>query len=206
MLAILADPFVRATVMLVLAARVPLCRRRSPASLRPLVWTLACGGVLALPLASALLPNWRVAGWPRLAVPVAFNAQQVAGLPETALQAQAPKRAPSTAAPTVHEQRPAPSSTVSEGSERWRLTPDWTTLVLPVWLSGVGAVLILLAIVMARIMLLDRVARPVRDGACVRLVAGPAPEFGGHRRVRVCRSKGAARSHAVGRVPAASFR
>src|SRR2546425_5240188 len=192
MLAILADAFVKATVLLLLAALVTVCQRRSPASLRHLVWTLACGGVLALPLASALLPNWRVAGWPRLAVPVAFNAQQVAGLPETALQAQAPKRAPSTAAPTVHEQRPAPSSTVSEGSERWRLTPDWTTLVLPVWLSGVGAVLILLAIGMARIMWLDRVTRPVQDEAWLILVDELSLELGLRRHLRLLQAKGPA--------------
>ncbi len=61
MIAILADAFVKATVLLVLAAVVTVFLRRSPASLRHLVWTLACGGVLALPLASALLPNWRLA-------------------------------------------------------------------------------------------------------------------------------------------------
>src|SRR2546430_17147291 len=115
MIAFLADAFVKATVLLLLAALVTVFLRRSPASLRHLVWTLACGGVLALPLASALLPNWRVAGWPRLDVPVAFNAEQVGGLPETTPRAQAPKRAPSAAAPTVHEQSPVPS-TVSAGS------------------------------------------------------------------------------------------
>src|SRR5207237_8936153 len=71
MIAILADAFVKATVLLLLAAVGTVCLRRAPASLRHLVWTLACGGVLALPLVSALLPNWRVAGWPRLDVPVA---------------------------------------------------------------------------------------------------------------------------------------
>ena len=65
MLAMLADAFVKATVLLVLAAVVTVFLRRSPASLRHLVWTLACGGVLALPLASALLPNWKLALWPR---------------------------------------------------------------------------------------------------------------------------------------------
>src|SRR3989441_8314029 len=189
MLAILADAFVKATVLLLLAALVTVCQRRSPASLRHLVWTLACGGVLALPLASALLPNWRVAGWPRLAVPVAFNAQQVAGLPETALQAQAPKRAPSTAAPTVHEQRPAPSSTVSEGSERWRLAPDWPALVFPVWLSGVAAVLIRLAVGIARITWVDRVTRPVDDEAWLILVDELSLELGLRRHVRVLQSR-----------------
>src|SRR5216684_1188990 len=112
MIAILADAFVKATVLLVLAAGVTLLLRRSAASLRHLVWTLACGGVLALPLASALLPNWSLAGWPRLDVPVAFSAERVAGLPETPSHAQAPKRAPSATAPTVHKQSSVRSSTV----------------------------------------------------------------------------------------------
>src|SRR5258707_12133932 len=100
MIAFLADAFVKTTVLLVLAAVVTVSLRRSPGSLRPLVWTLACGGVLALPLASALLPNWRVAGWPRLDVPVAINAEQIAGIPETAAQPPAP-RSPTSAAATV---------------------------------------------------------------------------------------------------------
>src|ERR1700704_1630866 len=141
MIAILADAFVKATVLLVLAAVVTVFLRRSPASLRHLVWTLACGGVLALPLASALLPNWSLAGWPRLDVPVAFNAEQVAGVPETATPAQARRRGPSAAAPAAHQQTSVTSSTVPEATVQWHLTPRWITLVFPIWLSGVGVVL-----------------------------------------------------------------
>src|SRR5882672_12169148 len=110
MIAILADAFVKATVLLVLAALVTVFLRRSPASLRHLVWTLACGGVLALPLASALLPNWRLAAWPRLNVPVAFDAAQVATEPPLA------KATPAPATPAVHEPSPAPSATINAGS------------------------------------------------------------------------------------------
>src|SRR5216117_1236070 len=56
MIAILADAFVKATVLLVLAAVVTVFLRRSPASLRHLVWTLACGGVLADARGSASTP------------------------------------------------------------------------------------------------------------------------------------------------------
>src|SRR5438105_5706842 len=129
MIAILADAFVKATVLLLLAAVGTVFLRRSTASLRHLVWTLACGGVLALPLASALLPNWRVAGWPRLDVPAAFNAEQ--------LTPQAPERDAKLAArvaPRVHAASPAPSATIDQEPVRRRLTPDWTMLVLPVWL------------------------------------------------------------------------
>src|SRR5882724_1810385 len=187
MIAILADAFVKATVLLVLAAVVTVFLRRSPASLRHLVWTLACGGVLALPLASALLPNWRLAAWPRLDVPVAFDAEQLA--PQAS--EQDPKPAPPVV-PTVHATVPPTSAAGETEPVHWRLTPDWTTLVVPVWLSGVGAVLILLAVGMARIMWLDRVTRPVQDEAWLVLVAELSLELGLHRHVRLLQASGPA--------------
>ena len=187
MIAILADAFVKATVLLVLAAVVTVFLRRSPASLRHLVWTLACGGVLALPLASALLPNWRLAAWPRLDVPVAFDAEQLA--PQAS--EQDPKPAPPVV-PTAHATIPPTSAAGETEPVRWRLTPDWTTLVVPVWLSGVGAVLILLAVGMARIMWLDRVTRTVEDEAWLILVDELALELGLTRHVRLLQATGPA--------------
>src|SRR2546423_1448949 len=187
MIAILADGFVKATVLLVLAAGGTVFLRRSAASLRHFVWTLACGGVLALPLASALLPNWRVAGWPRLDVPVAFNTEQ--------LTPQAPERdakPPARVAPPVHAASPPPSATIDQEPVRWRLTPDWTTLVFPVWLGGALAVLILLAVGMARIMWLDRVTRPVEDEAWLILVDELSLELGLTRHVRLLQATGPA--------------
>jgi len=187
MIAILADAFVKATVLLVLAAVVTVFLRRSPASLRHLVWTLACGGVLALPLASALLPNWRLAAWPRLDVPVAFDVEQLA--PQAS--EQDPKPAPPVV-PTAHATVSPTSAAAETEPVRWRLTPDWTTLVLPVWLSGVGAVLLLLAVGMARIMWLDRVTRPVEDDAWLILVDELSLELGLTRHVRLLQAKGPA--------------
>ncbi len=187
MIAILADAFVKATVLLVLAAVVTVFLRRSPASLRHLVWTLAFGGVLALPLASALLPNWRLAAWPRLDVPVAFDAEQLA--PQAS--EQDPKPAPPVM-PTAHATVPPTSAAGETEPVRWRLTPDWTTLVFPVWLSGVGAVLILLAVGMARIMWLDRVTRPVEDEAWLILVDELSLELGLTRHVRLLQASGPA--------------
>ena len=187
MLAILADAFVKATVLLVLAAVVTVFLRRAPASLRHLVWTLACGGVLALPLASALLPNWKLALWPRLDVPVAFDAEQLAP------RAADPDPKPAArVVPTVHTPTPSPSSTIDAEPVRWHLTPDWTALVLPVWLSGVGAVLILLAVGLARIMWLDRVTQPVADEGWLILVDELSLELGLRRHVRLLQSKGPA--------------
>src|SRR2546422_2099447 len=187
MIAILADAFIKSTVLLLLAAGVTVLLRRSAASLRHLVWTLACGGVLALPLASALLPNWHLGGWPRLEVPVAFDAEQLAQ--------QVPARDPTPAArvvPMVEAPSPAPSATVDAGPVRWRLTSDWTALVFPVWLSGVAAVLILLSVGIARIVWLDRITRPVQDEAWLTLVDELSLELGLRRHVRLLQAKGPA--------------
>src|SRR5260370_37893093 len=158
MIAILADAFVKATVLLLLAAIVTLCLRRSPASLRHLVWSLACGAALACPFAPALLPNWRVAGWPRLEVAVAVDATQVAGARVQTRRAPRPAPAPAAREPAAT----VPSSTVDAGPLRWRRTPDWSAFVFPVWLGGVAVVLVLLGIGMARIFRLARVHEPMR--------------------------------------------
>src|SRR2546423_6774878 len=103
MIAFLIDAFVKATVLLLLAALGTLLLRRSAAALRHLVWALAGGGVLALPLASALLPNWRLAGWPRLEVPIAFHAAQTAGTPVVQPKPAAPLARPAPAVPELRE-------------------------------------------------------------------------------------------------------
>src|SRR6266516_1730651 len=113
MIAILADAFVKATVLLLLAAGVTLLLRSGAASLRHLVWTLACGGVLALPLASALLPNWRLAGWPRLDVPVAFDLNQTSTARDV-IATSTPKTAPSAAARVVRAPDSDPSETTAD--------------------------------------------------------------------------------------------
>src|SRR5205807_5147319 len=94
--------------------------------------------------------------------------------------------------PRVHAASPAPSATIDQEPVRRRLTPDWTMLVLPVWLGGALAVLILLGVGMARIMWLDRVTRPVEDEAWLILVDGLSLELGLHRHVRLLQAKGPA--------------
>src|SRR5712691_1516834 len=188
MIAILADAFVKATVLLLLAAIVTLCLRRSPASLRHLVWSLACGGVLALPLASALLPNWWVAGWPRLDVPVAFDATQIAGAREQIPRVPRPAPAPAAREPAAT----VPAATVDAGSMHWRLSPDWTAFVFPVWLGGVAVVLVLLGIGMARIFWLDRVTEPMRDEGWLILAEELSLELGVTRHVRLLQARGPA--------------
>src|SRR2546426_692060 len=189
MIAILADAFVKATVLLLLAAGVTLLLRGSAAPLRHLVWTLACGGVLALPLASALLPNWRVAGWPRLDVPVAFDLNEMPAQRHAAAAATDPTPA---AKPAPRAPSSAPSVATDVEPVRWRIRPNWTALVFPVWLSGVAAVLILLAVGMARIAWLDRTTAPLRDERWLLLVEDLSLELGLTRHVRLLQAHGPA--------------
>lgn len=191
MIAILIDAFVKSTVLLLLAAGGTLLLRRSPAALRHLVWALACGGVLALPLASALLPNWRIAAWPRLEVPVAFEAKQVAAAPPAASPAPA-LRPPAPDRAAVRESNPLPSATLAAGSVRWQLTPDWTAFVLPVWLSGVTVILILLLVGLGRIAWLGRTTALAPDEAWLILVEELSLELGLTRHVRLLQARGPA--------------
>jgi len=192
MIAILADAFVKATVLLLLAAGGTLLLRRSSAALRHLVWALSCAGVLALPVASALLPNWRVAAWPNLDVPVAFDAEQIAGgaVPEPSAQNTVARPAP--VAPVMRETGSTRTSAIDQGPARFQLSSDWTALVFPVWLSGVAVVLILLAVGIVRIAWLDRVTRPMRDDAWLLLMEDLSRELGLHRHIRLLQARGPA--------------
>jgi hypothetical protein len=66
---VLAGVAVKGTVILVLATALSLAMRRAPASFRHLVWSLALGAVLLLPVLGPLVPQWRVPGLPRFAPP-----------------------------------------------------------------------------------------------------------------------------------------
>jgi len=55
------DVIVRASALLAVAAVADLgLRRRASAATRHLVWTLAIGALLALPVAAFVLPQWTV--------------------------------------------------------------------------------------------------------------------------------------------------
>ena len=188
MIAILADAFVKATILLVVAAGGTLLLRRSSAALRHLVWVLACAGVLVLPVASALLPNWRVPAWPSLDMPVGFNAEQIAGEALTVSSAQETVAKPAPA-PNVAESGSTAAATVASDAVRFRLTSDWTALVFPIWLSGVVAVVLLVALGMARIAWLDRVTKPAQDESWHLLVEDLSRELGLTRSVRVLQAQ-----------------
>jgi beta-lactamase regulating signal transducer with metallopeptidase domain len=189
MIAILADAFIKATVLLVLAAGIALALRRSSAALRHLVWALACGGVLALPLAAALLPNWGLAAWPQLDAPAAFDAEPVSAAPTSTTVAAPPAAAPEPQVTNVRAADRASASPASAEPVRWRLSTDWTALVIPVWLSGVAIVLLLIAIGFARIAWLDRITPRAASESWYLLVEELSRDLGLTRHVRLLQAR-----------------
>ena len=194
MIAILVDAFIKATVLLLCAAAVSWLLRRSGAALRHLVWALACGGVLALPIASAVLPNWRLGGWPRVDAPIAFDLHEVPTqtVAEPAPSQPAPTLEPASS-PAITRVTPQPVPASAPGAVRFTITTDWTAWVVAIWLSGVAAVLILLVVGLARIWWLDRLTVPLLDESWLRLTADVSRELGlGGRTVRLLQATGPA--------------
>jgi beta-lactamase regulating signal transducer with metallopeptidase domain len=188
MIAMLADAFVKATVILLVAAGASLLLRRSAAALRHLVWALAFVGVLVLPVAGAIIPDWRLAAWPSLDVPVGVDAHQVLTEPEPGSAGSSTVAAAPRAAP-----QPSAQATVQESSPlRFRITPDWTAFVIPVWVGGVALVLLALALALGRIAWVGRTAAPLMDPAWAQLARDVAGALGVRRPVRLLRSAGPA--------------
>ncbi|HJS43236.1 MAG TPA: M56 family metallopeptidase [Gemmatimonadales bacterium] len=200
MIAILMDTVVKATLLLLCAAAGIWLLRRSPAALRHLVWALACGGVLVLPVASALLPNWRLAGWPRFEAPIGFDVHAIAApiVAEVSRVEAAPSISGAPAlAPVASVTPQAPAATadapIAVAAEIEPGKGDWTSWVVVIWLSGVAVVLILLALGLARIWWLDRLMVPLLDESWLDLAADLSRELGlGENRVRLLQAKGPA--------------
>ena len=74
---VLAGIALKATVVLLLACALALSLRRASAALRHLVWAAAVCGVLVLPAASFLLPEWSVAEFPAVIPSPGFEANDV---------------------------------------------------------------------------------------------------------------------------------
>jgi beta-lactamase regulating signal transducer with metallopeptidase domain len=194
MIAIFVDAFVKATVLLLLAAGATVLLRRSAAALRHLVWTLACAGVLALPVASAVLPELRLGAYPRLDVPVAFNAEEVDARPAGIETAQPAQPAQHVTAPPAAPAASAQQTRASAESTpvRWLIHADWRLLVFPVWLVGAGLVLVTLAIGLARVTWLGHTAVPVRDPRWLALLNDLTRQLRISQPVRLLQSEGPA--------------
>jgi HEAT repeat protein/beta-lactamase regulating signal transducer with metallopeptidase domain len=144
----------KATLLLALAALASLALRRASAALRHLVWGLALGGVVALPIMAAVIPTLPLLP---AASPVMTERSTDVG----------PGESLSEAVPT--NDAPAPAPTTAETDSRWR--PDATTLLVFCWLAGALALLVRFAAGAARVTKLVRRAAPLDDPAWLAVAA-----------------------------------
>jgi len=196
--AALMDAAVKGTVILLAALLATRQMRRRPAASRHLVWMVALASLLALPLASRLLPAWRVVPVPGPLRPAAsFVAEPSAYAPVDA-------PAPSVAAPSGGvggsgapvSAAPSRASSPSRASAGSPATPetafDWKTALLVAWAVGGAALALRLGYGLARVWWMQRRAIEIDDEEWVRITDRLA------RRLRVGRLVTLLReSHAV---------
>jgi len=183
----------RGAALLGLAAGATLLMRRAPAALRHHVWMLAMTGLLALPLLTNALPDWRVPVPERVMAlwPAATSAGAAHVAPSAAPQSDrdASPASPSAAGPTASA-GPTSESTaaVNRSDERRTAGLGWSALLLIVWAGGGLALLFRLIVGLVRAAWLVRRAHPVDDRQWNVLVSLLSLKAGLGRGVRVVSS------------------
>lgn len=177
---ILVDASLRGSVVLLAAFGVAAVMRRASAAARHLVWTLALGGALIIPLLGSVLPAWPVLTLPAVNAPtIAMSTSGgVSLLASWETMAVPPAQQGIDAAPVV----PA-SPTVHHEPLDWR----WIVAVL--WATGALVLALRLLVGVLRVRWLARRAVPVDDPAWLQLAHVLARRFGLARPVTLLRSE-----------------
>jgi beta-lactamase regulating signal transducer with metallopeptidase domain len=165
---------VKASLLLGAAASVAaLSRRRTSAATRHLIWSLALGGTLLLPITSFALPGWT------FTIGTAPAATEAAPVIDRGNESVA---RPSTPAPvTVDADAP------TAGAQRVNLS--WSALIGAVYSGGVAVILIALLVQHTSVRRYARRASDVRDPEWSRLLAECARGMGVRSDVRLLRSR-----------------
>ena len=177
---------VKATLLLGIAAVIEraVLRRRASAAARHLLWTVAIGGTLLLPVLTLVLPGWRVAAIvasPQPAVAARAPEPTAVEPPRVERSLPAPQRTPATSLPDA-----TPSPLPAAGVD-----VPWTLLLLGVYASGALLLLGRVAAEQRTVRRLAREATPVRDAAWHAMLGDAAASLGVRRPVRLLRDAGA---------------
>jgi HEAT repeat protein/beta-lactamase regulating signal transducer with metallopeptidase domain len=133
----IADAVVKASVLLGLAGVAALVLRRSSASVRHLIWTVALAGAMAVPALSIALPRWRVNVVPvpaTLALAAADEQAPVPGRTRPAARARTDAGAASTLTQSAGAGVTAASPDVTLLGRLARVRAQ--TMVLALWFVG----------------------------------------------------------------------
>ncbi|HEY7056984.1 MAG TPA: M56 family metallopeptidase [Vicinamibacterales bacterium] len=185
------DIIVRASALLAVAALADLVLRRSaPAAARHLLWTVSTGALLALPIASYVLPDWTVPI--PIARPLVNIAPSGAATSNVVVTPGVAFRA--LPAPCTEDGRRCESDTTPAGASALprapRLSQDGAIAALyAVYATGVVLLLVRLVLEPFALRRLTRASREVTDASWRRLRDDAAAQLGVSRAVRLVRSK-----------------
>jgi TonB family protein len=117
-LSFLVTVSLKGTVFLLLASALAIVLRRPSAAARHLVWTLALGTIIALPIASLTLPRWELT---------------VTGSSPTI---PAPNTGEAVVVPSSHQLRSYPASELVSGAQDRAAYPGWPGWLLALYIVG----------------------------------------------------------------------
>ena len=188
---VLLDAAVKGAVLLAAAAVLTTAMRKASAAARQCVWLLALVSVLALPVASALLPGWQVLpGWAKLDVPADAGGE---GADEVTWEPQPPTHArPVEVVAAEREAGPAPvEPVVARAVETPQRRPTGLVPVaLAVWLAGTLACLLPLLLGRLQLWWAGRRWRRIDGGPWGTLARRAAETVGLRRTVALLQSDG----------------
>lgn len=160
---LLVDSAVKGTALLTVAAIAAMILRRDSAATRHLVWLLAVIAMLAVPVLSAILPQWRVlpewaripaatAGAPAIAPSIGMPVVGPAGLvqnarPDAVGSRSVPEHRPDIALPDSPQAMATPQAVPTPAGRSW----NWPRVLPLVW--AVGFCALILRLIGARWML-----------------------------------------------------
>ncbi|MGA2253891.1 MAG: M56 family metallopeptidase [Thermoguttaceae bacterium] len=174
---ILVDAAIKGAILLLVAGLFTLAMRRASAAQRHLVWLLALGSTLALPMFSVFLPSWRIL--PRWACRSATAMVKPTKIESTKIEStRAPQ--PIVDDPPVEvkdstdayrQKRAAPGVTSTNISSppvpatqpAWWARLDWEQGLMAVWVLGMAALVFRYLLGVTFVRRIGREARPIKD-------------------------------------------
>ena len=189
----LADLVVKTSIVLSAAAVLSFVLRRRSAALRHLIWTLALGAALVLPMATVALPKWQV---PLL---------QVGAMDGPAILTAATDPAVGRAAPSRGRPAVSPAQPLSTPPDAPAALPaatgaviDWGTALLALWAAGMVLILGRIGVGLLAVSWMSRRTSLIADAPWLPLARGLARDLGIAGRLRFLRSRNATMPVATG--------
>ena len=189
----------KATLVLVAAGLGAMLLRGASAAVRHLLWMLALGSLLAIPLLSVVLPEWRVPLLPALArltpaiaqAPASAALERPAALttvPATALAHRRPSQSPRSQGETSQEVAVPPPAMGAVAAPPADARVPWTAWAVLVWLAGALVIVGRLAMGMLRAQRIAAGATAVTAGPWRWTASTLAAQIGVTRPLRLLRT------------------